>query len=633
MLRFAIPLVLTPLLFLIQATKAYGQSCPGCAINNSCFVAGGGLCPDSLPGAVVGSSYNQDVTFYLPEQIDATSFSGGLLGMVDLLEMKIDAISGLPFGLNWSCNNTGNNCTYYPAQGDSLGCVKICGVPVGNPGVYNINIFVTATVDAGVLGAQQGQTSFANLLVLLPDTSSNNGFSMAPGLGCAPLTVNFINNFPSNGYQAVPGQTQGYVYTWDFGNGLQSNVENPPSVTYVNPGQYPVQYSATVDTFGFQLNDITVTAVNCTDLTGAPDLYLKVFDGSNNEVFSTINSPTTSLPFSVSPSLTANNPPYRVEVWDDDSGFLGSPDDNCFDNTENPHPPVTLPLPAVNQLGNTTQFFSQGNTPLAFNYTYAKNAFQVQVTDTVQVLPVPPQQQLVVSPGTQVCSPDSVLLHVGPGFGYEWFFNDTLILPGAQTDSAWVSQSGSYKVRVFDLNTGCFSFSNDTTVSVSPGIPGNFAVAVSAPGVLNSNISGFYAFQWIFLSGTQWVNIPAPAGTQSSYTVPAPGDYGLIAETPEGCKDTAFITVNNLGFGTAAQEGKLYPNPSSGQVFLELPGWNGEVQVGLMDMQGRMLYEQLESMSPDSRLQLDFSNLPSGLYRILVRQADRQWTGNLWLRP
>ena len=156
------------------------QACPGCAVNPSCYVPGGGLCPDSLPAATVAQAYSQDVTFYLPRQIDAGPFSGGLLGIVDLLQLRIDAISGLPFGLNWSCNMNSNNCTYFPSSNDTLGCVRICGTPVGNPGVYAVTIFVTATVDAGILGPQQAQTSFPNVLVLLPDTTSNLGFSMAP---------------------------------------------------------------------------------------------------------------------------------------------------------------------------------------------------------------------------------------------------------------------------------------------------------------------------------------------------------------------------------------------------------------------------------------------------------------------
>jgi len=596
----------------IFGAELLGQACPGCVVNNACYVPGGGLCPDSLPAATVAQAYSQDVTFYLPKKIDAAPFSGGLLGIVDLLQLRIDAISGLPFGLNWSCNMNLNNCTYFPSSNDTLGCVKICGTAVGNPGVYPVTIFVTATVDAGILGSQQAQTSFPNVLVLLPDTTSNLGFSMAPGIGCAPLTVNFINNFPSNGYVPVAGQTQGFLYNWDFGNGLLSNIENPPPVTYYAPGQYPVLYTATVDTFGFQLTNVTVTGVNCTDFGSSSDVYIKIFDGSNTEIFNNESNQTTSLPFNVSLSIAATNPPYRLEVWDDDSGFLGTADDNCYNDTENPHPAVFMNLPPVSSIGASTQYFTSGNTPLAFNYTYTKNVYQVQVSDTVTVFPVPPVQSLVLPSGSSVCSPDSVQMRVNSGYGYEWFYNDTMLLAGAITEEAYAKQTGNYKVRVFDLNTGCYSFSHDTLISVLPGIPGNFAVLQNPPGTLNSSISGFYTYQWLFQSGGSWVPIPAPLGVQSSYAPPISGVYGLIAQNPEGCSDTAFFNYN----GTSIQEMdvrlQLYPNPAKEGINLQIEG--AEVRrVRVLDFSGRILWEQEWALGV-TELDISLLGYQSGYY-------------------
>jgi hypothetical protein len=604
---------------LLFGPELAGQACPGCVVNNTCYVPGGGLCPDSLPAATVAQAYSQDVTFYLPKQIDAAPFSGGLLGIVDLLQLRIDAISGLPFGLNWSCNMNSNNCTYFPSSNDTLGCVKICGTPVGNPGVYAVTIYVTATVDAGILGAQQAQTSFPNVLVLLPDTTSNLGFSMAPGIGCAPLTVTFINNFPSNGYVPIPGQTQGFLYNWDFGNGLQSNIETPPAVTYYAPGQYPVQYTATVDTFGFQLTNVTVTAVNCTDFGSGADVYIKIFDGSNTEIFNNESQQTTSLPFSVPLSINATNPPYRLEVWDDDSGFLGTADDNCYDNTENPHPAVFMNLPQVSALGATTQYFTSGNTPLAFNYTYTKNVFQVQVSDTVTVFPVPPVQSLVLQPGSSVCSPDSIQMRVSPGYGYEWFYNDTMLLAGAITEVAFAKQTGNYKVRVFDLNTGCYSFSHDTLITVAPGIPSNFAVLQNPPGTLNSSISGFYSFQWIFQSGSNWVAIPAPQGQQSTYNPPIAGYYGLIAVNPEGCSDTAFFNYNGTSIEALDARVSLYPNPATEGIHIRIDGSDVN-RVRVLDFSGRILWEQ-EWLAGISQLDIPLLGWQSGYYVAVVEGA------------
>jgi hypothetical protein len=614
-------------LFLTQSLLA---QCPGCAINFSCSVPGGGLCPDSLPGGTVGTPYSQDVTFYIPPTIDAAPFSGGLLGVVPLVEMRIDAISGLPFGLNWSCNVPGNGCTYFPSASDTMGCVKICGTPVGNPGVYNLTIFVTATVAAGVFGNQTAQTTFASQMVLFPDTASNQGFSMAPGLGCAPLQVSFQNNFPSNGYQPIPGQTSGYQYLWNFGNGLQSNVENPPNVLYNSAGNFPVTYQVTVDTFGFQLTNVTLTAVACTDFftAGNPDLYIRVFDGSNNQVFTNQSSSNAAnLPQSINLSINANNPPYRIEVWDDDSGTLGTADDNCFDGGESPHPTVPLNLPPVNSLGSTTQFFVGSNTSLAFNYTFTKNALQVAVTDTVVVLPRPPEQPVMVSPSNFVCSPDSIMLSVQSGYGYEWFLNDTSLVVGATTSSVWIKQSGRYKVRMFDINTGCDAFSFDTTITIGAGIPSNFAIVQNGSD-LGANISGNYTYQWKFFNGATFIPIPAPTGTAASYTPPAGGQYALEITSPDGCSAQATFTFNlsEEMLASPMSEVTIFPNPVQGSAFQIKLGEkaSGAGNYRLLDMAGRVLaMETFEVTQSQTILPVSVQGLPSGIYSLIL-----EWDGD-----
>lgn len=612
-------------ILLLVFSQTMMAQCPGCAINFSCSVPGGGLCPDSLPGATVGTPYSQDVTFYIPPTIDAAPFSGGLLGVVPLVEMRIDAISGLPFGLNWSCNVPGNGCTYFPSASDTMGCVKICGTPVGNPGVYNITIFVTATVAAGVFGNQTAQTTFASQMVLFPDTATNQGFSMAPGLGCTPLQVSFQNNFPSNGYQPIPGQTAGYQYLWNFGNGLQSNVENPPNVLYNTAGQFPVTYQVTVDTFGFQLTNVTLTSVACSDFIGNPNLFIRIFDGSNNQVFTNQSSASTAnLPQSINLSINATNPPYRIEVWDEDSG-LAAPNDNCFNGADTPHPLVPLNLPPVNSLGGTTQTFV-GGTTLALNYTFTKNAIQVAVTDTVVVLPRPPEQPVMVSPSDFVCSPDSILLSVQNGYGYEWFLNDTTLVVGATTSSVWIHQSGRYKVRMFDVNTGCDAYSFDTTVTIGAGIPSNFAI-VQMGSSLGANVSGNYVYQWKFFNGATFIPIPAPTGTAATYTPPAGGEYALEITSPDGCTAQATFTFNlsEENIPASLSEVTIFPNPVHGPTFQIKLGdkASGAGQYRLFDMAGRVLaFETFEVVQSQTILPVSVQGISSGIYSLFL-----EWDG------
>ena len=74
---------------------------------------------------------------------------------------------------------------------------------------------------------------------------------MNPGVGCGETEVEFTNNNPSAGYTPIPNQTQGFIYSWDFDNGNQSNQENPVNQTYTATGDYYIDYSCIIDTFGF----------------------------------------------------------------------------------------------------------------------------------------------------------------------------------------------------------------------------------------------------------------------------------------------------------------------------------------------------------------------------------------------
>ena len=62
------------------------------------------------------------------------------------------------------------------------------------------------------------------------------------GLGCTvPLTVGF-NNTSSSGAN--------FTYAWNFGNGQNSNLQNPANVTYNAAGTYGVQLTVTNTTTG-----------------------------------------------------------------------------------------------------------------------------------------------------------------------------------------------------------------------------------------------------------------------------------------------------------------------------------------------------------------------------------------------
>lgn len=506
--------------FIAFATNLFAQVC---LIDYSHTSTG--IYPDTLPEATVNDFYDEDITFVLPT--DTMGF--------DFTNFEIISVA-LPMGLSWECSNQANGCNYDP-QADPYGCARVYGTPL-IPGQYDVDITVIAdlTVSSGNI------TTFTVFLEVLPETQSNAGFAMNPSSGCDEVTVAFTNNNPSGNYVPIPDQTQGYLYAWDFDNGLQSVLENPNPQTYNTPGQYVIDYSCIVDTFGFFLSNITVNSVSCTDPIGygEPNLYIEVYDASGTMVLSTENNPDDSnLPTVWSLNVPLTNPPYSLMVWDEDSPNLwGTAPDNCVDNNEGSNQNVTLSLPAIDAYGNTQQFATNGG--LNLTYTINKPIIEITAQDTVNVFQGPAIPNLIVDQnGTLLSTPDL-------GFNYQWYVNNNPI-PGATNNTFEPTTNGLFYVAAFDTN-GCFATSEEFESTLSASLE----------------------------------------------------DY------------TPF---------------NMYPNPTNGQVNIELKGSTEISYIQLMDVTGRVIYQNKGLQQ--GKIELDFTGQSKGIYNLVLGNKHQKWTNKL----
>lgn len=402
-----------------------------CAIDYT--QTGAGIYPDTLPPATAGVFYDDDITFVLPT--DTAGF--------DFTNFQIIS-ANTPLGMSWECNNNQNGCNYDP-QVDPYGCARVYGTPI-IPGFYEVEIVVMAdlTISSGNL------ISFFVYLEVLPSQQSNAGFSLNPAWGCDEITVEFINNNPSGGYVPVPNLTQGFLYTWDFDNGTQSILENPPPQTYSALGEYIVDYNCIIDTLGFFLSGVTVNTVGCSDAIGYgnPDLYLLLYDADWNVVLTTqaaLND--NNLPQSWSMNIELDNPPYFLQVWDDDSDNLwGTADDNCIDGSENPPPGpnadgISILIPAINIYGPTTQAGNNGG--LNLTYTINKPIIEISAQDTINVYQGIDVPVVTYNPGTNTLSTPDL------GYVYQWYVDGSPI-SGATGTEYQPTGAGSYSVLAVD---------------------------------------------------------------------------------------------------------------------------------------------------------------------------------------
>lgn len=605
-----ITLILMAIVAIIITSSSVYSQCPGCAVNVACHPIGGGLCPDSLPAGTQGVAYDQDITCFLPTTIDAGPFSGGVLGVVDLLSMHIDAISGLPFGLNWTCDHPGNNFT--PSAGDTLGCVKICGTPISAAGVYNVTVAVTAGIDAGALGTQYGQTTFNFQMVLFANSSGNIAFNYSPTSSCDSGTFTFTPNI-NFGLPQVTG------YYWDFGGGNVSSVSNPTpiSVDFTTPGDYPVTLVTTV--YNLSLTDFDVTAANywwCGDVeettwpvlgcTAAPDLFFKFTHGAQTYYSSAGTDNTTQTWSGLNVPLSSTI--LAIQIWDDDN--VSADDDGGTS---------VMSIPGAGTYGYSTVSPWGGGCSGSFTIGYVVDTI-ITVTDTIHVYPSPAAPTLTAS-SPDYCPGDSVLLTATPGYSYEWYIDDTVLIATTVVNELYVSDPGNYSVTIYDLATGCSSHSASVTVTENPAIQWNFAIVWSAANQwLQSNIGGTISYQWQTWNGSSWVNIPAPEGVQSHYTPTGNAEYQLIAMNTFGCSDTAYYNLNNFGLEDQnyISQVTIYPNPTSNTYTVDLRELNGDqITISIINVMGQTIYQkEFEVVNGEFIQTFDANDYANGVYTV-----------------
>ena len=97
------------------------SQCDECTPDITCSSPDGmpTFCPEVLPPAVTGEFYSSTATFSIPSSIEVDGIS------VDLIEVSLASLTGVPLGLEIQPNNS--NGIYYPSNGEEFGCVTICG--------------------------------------------------------------------------------------------------------------------------------------------------------------------------------------------------------------------------------------------------------------------------------------------------------------------------------------------------------------------------------------------------------------------------------------------------------------------------------------------------------------------------
>ena len=95
--------------------------------------------------------------------------------------------------------------------------------------------------------------------------------------------------------------------------------------------------------------------------------------------------------------------------------------------------------------------------------------------------------------------------------------------------------------------------------------------------------------------------------------------------------DTASISVTCLvgQEPTTSLDFRLYPNPTSGEFWLEGPGNGESFSVQITDLSGKIV-ERREHQS--GAIRFDLSTYPAGMYLVTAVYHDRRWNQRVILR-
>lgn len=537
-----------------------------------------GIYPDSLPPATSGQPYSQDITFVMLTDT---------LGLT-ISNYQITSIGGLPVGLTWTCNNTTGNCNYDPAT-SIFGCINISGTPLV-PGSFSLTVQVQVTIQ--IVGNQS--VSFNQPLEVLPAISSNNGFTTVNGSGCAPLTVTFNNN--------LTGQAS---YLWDFGNGIQSTLEQPPAQNYSTPGIYIVRQDVTpASAPSYFLTDIEVAGIpnNYGGFVDDPDMYFLLYDPNGQQIYDSRPAidntfPPVSWPV---PNIQLSSGNYSVHVWDEDGGLFGADDD--------------LGIASFNGngvSGTATGTLNGVTGQLVVNYTIFQTPINIQTSyDTIEVYANPATP--VITPDINppaVCEGTLITLTCNDSINtLQWKENGSDII-GANAGSYVPTNSANYSITATN-SSGC-------TVTSLPLSVNYYPLPVKPTFLINNNIfttfvTG-YNLQW-YLNGS-----PISGATSSSFTATQSGTYLLCATDTNGCETCsdpliyAATTLDEIG-----QSGiSIFPNPGNGTFFLKGLHPGDPAHVFIYNLMGQRIYS---NRIYESKITCD---LPTGIYQIEIAAHDK----------
>jgi len=643
--------------FTLFFTHFVSAQCGTCIPDTDCVLSPAypTICPGSFPDATAGEYYEENMTFYIPQEFYEPE--NGVT--VQFTQVVVGAITGVPFGMSVQLNNPSG--IYDPSVSEH-GCARLCGTPI-SPGNYIVTINIVATVFVPSFGITISQPDAFQLpLTVLEGEGGNFSFEFGPAFGCDSAWVSFEALL-----NASPNPTS---WAWDFGNGNISNLQFPPSQLYGDTGTYTVSLLTQFEEY--IITQINVSSVNnnwCGDVEepnlfgaciGDPDIYVQVKDSNGTLLYqspSNTDSPSASW---AGLSIVANNGPFTIQVWDEDvisanddlgtfsfsitgpgtisfngaggtSGYLiiGTQISDTFYNEETisvfPSPAAIL---EYNEGTNT--LFVSDSTAIAFAWYF--NGELINGANSAELTPTNPgvyyvivqngfncfstSNEYIICPVVSAQNNNGVVFINGSYLSYQWFFNGVLI-DGANSAFYQTTDFGLYSVMI-TTNYGCEVMS--TSVLVCPTV----TIAVDLETGTLTVPEGFASYLWV-RNG-----IPQPNGNSNSFVMTQGGNYWVVVTTDYGCTITSnvYLSTVNVEERLGSAGFSLFPNPArDGFNLRSTKEVVGSFEVYITDIAGRVVrhFGAFNNNSLNHQW-FAFEGISTGTYIVVIQSKEEEFT-------
>ncbi len=325
-------------------------------------------------------------------------------------------------------------------------------------------------------------------------------------------------------------------YRWSLGGGATSTAVNPAHI-YSTPGVYSIELIAENTVSG--LKD-TLTLENHVTVHETPNLPLNILGATT-----VCAGDTVTL-------VTQRRTGFLYQWYVNDVAIPEATDTVFYAQTT----------------GNYSLRILNPSNP-------AGACVQTHGPVSVNVFPRPETGNIVVDGGTNLCPGTTVTASVNfdPDASYQWRLNGQ-VLEGATTHQIVVTVGGSYWVEAFNIG-GCRDTS-DTVNFVSAPAPNADPVNLSGPTTFCTGDTLVLSTPFLEALTYLWLKdgLPYPNAAVNSAIVTESGEYRLVLENTQGCRDTsdAIVVVVHPpnATGIFASNGFVVCEGDSTRLFFEL---------------------------------------------------------------